>query len=165
MPNDPKTVGFTHVPKGTFGAHDLAIQAKYEAPAGQDGLIDTDTFKLKDFEAAKAMSQWLQREYPGHFWACISDIRQGIVRFNIPVLMGLDKWYVVNLHTHDIIDGMRRGAGEILERYRLKRGRFVLDEFLEALTDAVDVVLCPEGLAEGVVALGASALVDARVAL
>lgn len=131
MPHDPKTVGFTHVPKGTFGAHDIAIQAKYEQPINDNGggLIDTDTFKLKDFEVARNMAAWLQREYPGHFWACISDLRQGIVRFNIPVLMGMDKWYVINLHTHEIIDALKKGAGEILERYRLNRGRFVLDQF------------------------------------
>lgn len=134
MPHDPKTVGFTHVPKDTFGAHDLAIQAKYDRPANDNGngLIDTDPFKAKDFEAAKTMSDWLQREYPGHFWACIADLRQGIVRFNIPVLMGMEKWYVINIHTHDIIDGLKKGAGEILERYRMGRGRFVLDEFLTA---------------------------------
>ena len=136
MPHDPITVGLTHVEKDGFGQHDLALQAKYVAPAsandnGSIGL-DTDPFKLRDFEAAGMMSRWLQREYPGHFWAINCDLRQGVVMFNIPVLMGTDKWYVINLSTHDIVEGLKKGAGEILERYRLKRGRLQLDQFLEA---------------------------------
>lgn len=132
MPLDPVTVGLTPIEKSGFGRHSIALQAKYEAPATQDGLIDTDPFKLRDFEVAGTMSRWLQREYPGHLWACISNLRQGIVQFNIPVLMGMDKWYVINLRTHDVIDGLKKGAGEILERYRIRRGALHEAEFLEA---------------------------------
>jgi hypothetical protein len=78
------------------------------------------------------MMRWLNQHYPGHLWGCIAEQRQGIVKFNIPILMGVNNWWIVNLHTTDIVDGMRRGAGEILERYGLARGRFQLVPFLEA---------------------------------
>jgi len=86
----------------------------------------------RDAAIAATMMKWLNRHYPGHLWGCIADTRQGIVKFNIPILMGMNNWWVVNLRTHDIIDGMRQGAGQILERYRLRRGRFDLTTFLEA---------------------------------
>ncbi len=132
MPHDLKIVGQTVLEKDTHGGNDRVLLSKYEAPANDHGGHAYDPFEVKDHEVAQTMMRWLEREYPGHLWATASNLAQGIVQFNIPILMGVDKWWVVNLRTHDIIDGMRKGAGEILERYHLRRGRFELDTFLEA---------------------------------
>lgn len=132
MPHDPKIEKQTVELKDTTGGHDIVVLQTYEAPADGDGGYAYDPFRAKDFEIAGTMKSWLSKHYPGHLWATVADLQQGIVKFNIPILMGMQQWWVVNLHTHDVIDGMRQGAGQILERYGLRRGRFQLDPFLEA---------------------------------
>lgn len=132
MPHDAVTIRQDILLKDTHGGNDRVVLTKHEAPADNDGGVAHDPYKAKDLEIAGTMHRWLERHYPGHLWGCVADSRQGIVKFNIPILMGLQQWWVVNLRTHDIIDGMRQGAGQILERYRLDRGRFNLDQFLDA---------------------------------
>lgn len=132
MPHDPITLRQDVLEKDSFGGNDRVVVTKYEAPAEDDNVDADDPYKQQDLAVAATMMKWLNKHYPGHLWGCVADLRQGIVKFNIPILMGFDKWFVVNLRTHDIVDGLRLGAGEILERYRLNRGRFDLGQFLEA---------------------------------
>lgn len=132
MPHDAVTVRQDVLLKDTLGGNDRVLLTKHEAPASGDGGAAYDPHQASDRAIAANMMKWLEREYPGHLWGCIADSAQGIVKFNIPILMGLQNWWVINLSTHDIIDGMRQGAGQILERYGLKRGRFQLDQFLDA---------------------------------
>jgi hypothetical protein len=132
VPHDVITIREDVVEKTTLGGHDMVVQTKYEAPADSEGGIADDEFKERDLAIAANMMKWLQREYPGHPWGAVSDLRQGIVKINIPILMGFEDYWIVNLRTHDIIEGMAQGAGQILERYGLRRGRFHLGEFLEA---------------------------------
>lgn len=133
MPHDAEIVGQTVLLKDGPGQHDQIMVEKYEAPANDNGGIDTDHFKIRDFELAKNMGTWLMREYPGYPWCCVADLRQGIIKFSLPILMGMDQWYVINLRTcGDICVEIAKGAGEVLERYRLPRGRFSLDHFLDA---------------------------------
>lgn len=132
MPHDAEIISETLVPKTSHGGNDRALVEKYEAPATADGGYAYDPHKEADRKLAADMMKWLEREYPGHLWGCVADLAQGIVKFNIPVLMGFQHWWTINLHTHDIIEAMRAGAGQILERYGLRRGRFELDPFLEA---------------------------------
>jgi hypothetical protein len=132
LPHDPVLLKQDVVLKDIRGGNDRLVLTKYEAPSTPDSGIAYDQYKEQDLAIAKTMMSWLERHFPGHLWGCVSDIKQGIVKFNIPILMGFNNYYVVNLATHDICDGMAKGAGEILERYRLPRGRFELDPFLEA---------------------------------
>jgi hypothetical protein len=132
MPHDPIKLKEDVVLKDAPGAHDSIIITKHEAPANADNSVAVDPYKAKDLEVAGTMMAWLKKHYPGHMWGVVADLRQGIVKFNIPILMGVNHWWVVNLSTHDIIDGVRQGAGQILERYGLRRGRFELNSFLEA---------------------------------
>lgn len=132
MPLDPIMTRQDVLVKAHTGGNDRVVLTKYEAPANDDGGAAFDQFRDSDKEVAQMMMTWLEREYPGHLWAVTANLGQGVVLFNIPILMGLDEWWVVNLKTHDIIKGMAQGAGQILERYRLARGRFELDPFLEA---------------------------------
>jgi hypothetical protein len=132
MPHDPIDIGQKILLKDTAGGNDRVVLEKYEAPATPDSGYAHDPYREKDREVAATMMKWLNKHYPGHLWGCIADLAQGIVKFNIPILMGVNHWWVVNLKTHDVIEGMHLGAGEILERYRLERGRFNLDSFLDA---------------------------------
>jgi hypothetical protein len=132
MPHDAEITRQEVVLKDAPGQHDMVLVEKYEAPASGDGGIAHDPFKAKNAEVAATMMQWLQKHYPGYPWGCVADLAQGIVKFNIPILMGMQDWWVVNLRTHEVVDGMRKGAGQILERYRLRRGRFELNPFLDA---------------------------------
>lgn len=132
MPHDVITERQDIIVHDNPGTHDRVILSKYEAPATGDGGIELDTFKTRDFDIAKTMNEWLEKHYPGHLWATVSDLRQGIIKFNIPILMGTDQWWIINLSTHDVIDGLKQGAGQILERYHLRRGRFEIDSFLDA---------------------------------
>lgn len=138
MPHDLETVGQTVVEKSGFGRHDMIMAERYEAPSAVNDNGDVvkavDPYCKNDMELAKLMSQWLQKHYEGHFWATKADIRQGIVGFNIPALMGMDNWYVINLRKlkKDFIEELAEGAGQVLERYNLPRGRLHLPSFLEA---------------------------------
>jgi hypothetical protein len=132
MPQDPVTERIDVVLKDTAGGHDRLMLTQYEGRATEDGGIADDPFKERDIEIARNMQAWLNKHYPGHLWGCVSDLAQGIVKFNIPILMGVQHWWIINLKTHDVIDGLRMGAGQILERYGLRRGRFDLNSFLEA---------------------------------
>lgn len=132
MPHDPILVGQEIVPKTHTGGHDMVVLDKYIAPASDDGGIAFDPFKEQDATVKATMMKWLNKHYPGYPWATESDLKNRIVKFNIPILMGVNHWYAVNLRTHDIVDGMYKGAGEILERYRQSREGFNLGAFLEA---------------------------------
>lgn len=132
MPHDPILLRQDVIPKAKTGGHDMVVLTKHEAPATPDEGIAHDPYKAKDLEVAGTMMKWLNEKYAGYPWATQCDSKQGIVKFNIPILMGTDYWYVINLHTHDIVEGMHKGAGEILERYRQPRTGFNLGAFLEA---------------------------------
>lgn len=133
MPQDPITQSSTFVEGEGHGAHDMVVLDQYIAPSDDDGRPAYDPFKAKDAEIKATMMAWLKRHYPGYPWATEADCAKRIVKFSIPILMGVDNWWVVNLRTHpDIIPAMAQGAGQILERYRLRRGAFQLIPFLEA---------------------------------
>lgn len=115
-------------------AHDIAIQERYEAPAGPDGEVAFDVHKDYDrWCAARAMAV-LKTEYAGHFWAVESDVRNHLIKISIPILMGFMHWYVINLRTHELTKAtIIEAGGNILERYGLPRGIFT-DAFFDART-------------------------------
>ena len=84
-----------------------------------------------DVAAARAVRRILDVAYPGHDWEVIADSGQGYVAFRIPALMGMNFAYLVK--GKDLTaEAVLKGGGELLERYRLPRGKFDLDRFLEA---------------------------------
>lgn len=131
MPHDPIIVKQDVIEKTGFGGHDMVVVHQHEAPAADDGGVAYDPYQEKNEEIAQTMMRWLLKHYAGYPWKTVADYAQGVVRFNIPILME-NMWWAINLHTTDIVDGMRQGAGQILERYRLPRDRFHLGAFLEA---------------------------------
>lgn len=97
-----------------------------------DGSLDPH----REFDAfiAKRVHEILIHHYPGYPWKVISNAQQGVVYFNVPVLMGdtlhwlmkLGQWS--DLSPKLVIDG----GGELLERMNLPRRGFEVMSFLEA---------------------------------
>lgn len=133
MPHDAVTVRQDVLLKDQTGAHDMVALAKYEAPSGPDGEVLHDPFKAMDMANAKWMSEVLLRAYPGYPWATKYDGFQKMAFFSIPILMGINKYWAINLKHDEMTEGLlTRGGGELLERYGQRRGRFQLAPFLEA---------------------------------
>ena len=134
MPHDAVTLREDVIEKSVNGAgHDLVLQTRYEAPAGPDGEILYDPYAKMDLANQKWMQDILQKHYPGHFWATAHDGAHRVAYFSIPFLMGIGKYWAINLVTDELTEALLvRGGGQLLERYRLRRGAFHLAEFLEA---------------------------------
>jgi hypothetical protein len=104
----------------------VRVEARF-VPSG-DG---SRAWARADIAAARAVRRILDVAYPGHDWEVVADSRQGYVAFRIPALMGLNWAYLIK--GKDVtLEALLKGAGELLERYRLPRGKFNLDRFLEA---------------------------------
>jgi hypothetical protein len=122
---------------------DLPILLKREtAPAPGRKLVRTEARFVPsgagsrararaDIAAARAVRRILDVAYPGHDWEVVADSGQGYVAFRIPALMGMNFAYLVK--GKDLTpEAVLKGGGELLERYRLPRGKFDLDRFLAA---------------------------------
>jgi hypothetical protein len=133
MPHDVITLHDDVIEKQTHGGHDIIVRNQYEAPAGPNSELADDPFKRMDLANAKWMMDILLKEYPGHLWRTVYDGAQKMAYVSIPVLMGINKFWAINLVTDPLTEGLLiRCAGELLERYGLPRGRFELTPFLEA---------------------------------
>lgn len=131
MPHDPVTVR-SHVLQ-EHGMHDMIVTEKYEAPASDDGGVAFDVHKDFDLWRARRVMALLKTHYYGHLWCVESDVKQGLVKISIPILMGIGWWYIINLSRTELTPKTVLAAGgEILERYKLSRGRFELGAFLDA---------------------------------
>ena len=89
-----------------------------------------------DLALTKAVAATMETHYPGHPWRVEVSHRQGIIKIQLPILMGATNWYVVHITSlGNWTIGQRkimRACGEILERYRIPRHNFSLDHFLAA---------------------------------
>ena len=117
---------FKHETSRAPGRSLVRVEARF-VPSG-DG---SHARARADLAAARAVRRILDAAYPGHDWEVVADCGQGYVAFRIPVLMGTNFAYLVK--GRDLTPAaVLKGGGELLERYRLPRGRFDLDRFLEA---------------------------------
>ncbi len=101
-----------------------------------DDDISRDPCKVADLMMVNAISEVVERHYPGHPWFIKVMHAQGVVLISIPLFMGATNQYVVKIHDLKSDPGMRcviRACGEILERYNIPRQRFDRDHFLNAL--------------------------------
>ena len=96
-------------------------------------LIDSATRDLADIALAERLAEVLDRHYPGHLWGVRVDSWQGIaVVFNLR-LSG--RWgFLLKLrdltYENEIAREAMQAGGELLERYRVSRGRFKEDEYV-----------------------------------
>lgn len=115
----------------------FAPKVKYERSDLGDGNED-NPHAMVEIETARWVGELLNRYYPGHPWYVEVQIqaRGGVIKIQLKPFMGDKHWYVVKMS--DAISDpsghlIRRGAGEILERYGFARTGFSPDEFRRAL--------------------------------
>lgn len=91
-----------------------------------------------DIHLAKQIAEALDAAYPGHLWAVNVRGDQGVATIHNMMLSGqwgytlhLDKRYSAS----DTVRMAKLGAGEILERYNVARGRINHDHMAELKTD------------------------------
>ena len=116
-------------------AHDLTVYNTVQYMAPIDGT--EDQFAAADEAIRKTVSDVLRRHYFGYPWHTMSEIRQGIVAFNIPPLTGQTLHAVIVLKafpdlTEDLIV---RVAGNLLERMGLRRGPMIWADYVVALAN------------------------------
>lgn len=96
---------------------------------------------LREQEIAKNIAEVLHQHYPGHLWAVNVDIDNGIA--NVSNLRLSGNWGFV-LHLGKILPlgyksfhkVIMQAGGEILERYRLARGRYDEDKYSQTHEDS-----------------------------
>ena len=96
-----------------------------------DGRVDP--YAGANDRVVKAIWHILQKHYPGHPWAVAANHQQGVAQIFMPTFTNWQ--YIINLKDyysdpkgHHII----KGAGEMLERYRLPRSGFDVGHYMAA---------------------------------
>ncbi len=89
-------------------------------------LTDDPHVAINDYLTAKSMAEALHTAYPGHLWGVTCDGRAGFADVRNLALSGnwgyrirLAAMYSASQFKKDVL----KAGGEILERYRLSRGR------------------------------------------
>lgn len=109
--------------------------------------LDADAIGLdaNDFVMSKNMAEALHLKYPGHLWAVtcegsngIATIRNLYLSGNYGVILKLPAIYSASAFEKDVL----RAGGEILERYRLKRGRFDEAQYANLPTNFAGNIHC-----------------------
>lgn len=101
-------------------------------------LTDAPEVAANDLVMAKTMADALHTAYQGHLWAVTCDGKSGMADVRNLFLSG--NWGF-RLKLHAIYSGSEfkkevlRAGGELLERYRLSRGRFKEAEYHNLPTD------------------------------
>lgn len=91
-----------------------------------------------DIQMAKTIAEALNADYPGHLWAVNVRGEQGIATIHNLMLSG--EWgYILHLDKRysasETIVAAKRGAGEILERFNVHRGRANMENMALMETD------------------------------
>ncbi len=103
-----------------------------------DIITDNPQGNANDLLMAKEMADSLHATYPGHIWAVSVDGSIGFADVRNLALSGswgyrlrLDKMFSAS----DFKKRVLRGGGEMLERYRMTRGKFREDQYGDIPTD------------------------------
>ncbi len=133
MPHDVITLREDVIEKTLGEGHDMVVRTQHEAPSGPDNEVIIDKHTRQDMASARWMMDVLMRAYPGRPWFVKHDGAQGMAYLSLPILMGINNVWAINLKTDPLTEGLLvRCGGAILERYSMSRQRFNLAEFLEA---------------------------------
>lgn len=94
-----------------------------------------DPMRYSNTRLAREIMRLLTEFYPGYFWTVTADIEQGVATIAIPTLMGRFS-YILHAdkiaNANDMVAAIKKGGGEILERFRLHRGRMNPAEYHDA---------------------------------
>lgn len=114
------------------------VRYGYEHPdIGDNPLPDPDA--EADIALARKFGEWLMAEFFHPGWYVEASFADGIVKFNIPALMGETHWVTIRIKDleeagPDAKKLIRKHAGELLERYNIPRTvRFDEADFAAAL--------------------------------
>ena len=112
----------------------ITPKKNYEGP-GPGGTDESDPYRAADIRLTRQVADVIQRDFPGHAWLIEVSHKQGVVMISIPLFMGRHKWviHIEKMKTDPMMKSVILAAGEILERYRIPRQAFSLDNFLTAL--------------------------------
>ena len=96
---------------------------------------DEDPHVKADMDTARKIGRVLEYHYKAYPWLVHVSSKQGLASISLPILMD-GAAYHIKLHDLNSDPGMVsvvRGAGEILERYRIPRSGFSGADFVAAL--------------------------------
>jgi hypothetical protein len=107
-------------------------------------VTDSPQGAANDILMAKEMAEALHAHYPGHLWAVTCDGHDGVFTIRDMLLSG--NWGMVGLlrwifSSSDFKKTVVMFGGELLERYRLSRGRFRQDEYSDLPMDFAGRIL------------------------
>lgn len=93
---------------------------------------------IKEYKLSGKIADLLLKHYPGHLWGVNVDMRGGVVQVTNMRLSG--RWGFI-LHLADIVENPNKkiinAGGELLERYRMHRGKFNEAQYQQLNIDAV----------------------------
>lgn len=94
---------------------------------------DPDPYAAANLGMARKIFAVLSYHYPGHPWHVASNLEQGIAQIGLPTFTS----WTYNIRIKDLKGdpGMKvvvRGAGELLERYRMPRAGFDVSHYVAA---------------------------------
>lgn len=114
--------------KKLFGFNQAKIVTDPETLFNSDGWFDTANAAM-----VKLIGEKLATTYPGYPWGVISEIEHGIIKM---CLMGFPQWVMVikvnSLKGDPSLKLVTKFAGELLERLKLSRENFSMDDFMAA---------------------------------
>lgn len=97
-----------------------------------------------DFSMSKAIAEAIHLKYPGHLWAVRVRGDQGVATIH-NLMLSAEYGYLLKLDKNFSISDLERraifGAGEILERFKVMRGRAQDDNLAAMETDFTGRVL------------------------
>ena len=94
--------------------------------------------EASDIAASKELAEAILKQYPGHYWAIRVQGAQGIATIH-HMLLSSEWGYVIRLDkcfsASHLQEKAIRGAGELLERYNVVRGRANDEKMTHMATD------------------------------
>lgn len=114
--------------KKLFSLQPAKIVTDPETLFNPDGWFDEANAAM-----VRLLGEKLATTYPGYPWGVMSEIEHGIVKI---CLMGFPQWPVVirvnSLKGDPSLKLVTKFAGELLERLKLSRENFKMDDFMAA---------------------------------
>lgn len=101
----------------------------------------------QDLSLSRRAGEVLEKHYPGYMWAVHADTNGGVLFIHNLALHG--KWgFQINLrkaYSDPSLKCVIAAGGELLERYRMKRGKFDSDAWRNAPKDVMGQLVGDNG--------------------
>lgn len=130
--SDDATIIDAEIIAGPTKGSNVIMAQGYTPPL--DGSYDP--YAAMDGRIAKAVARVLQSVYLGYEWKVVSEVKQGMVAFQLHELMGDTLHVFIKLADYnDLSDKLvLKLAGDLLERMGLPRGYCDMERYNEAKT-------------------------------